>query len=264
MNDLTDVLARIRRALEAAALAVRPFTPGAVAARDKGGGDPVTAADTAINDALRGSLMWPGEGWLSEETADDPARLSARRVWIVDPLDGTREFVEGLPEWCVSVALIEDGASVAGGVMNPATGETVLGAVGAGVSLNGRAARVTARSDLTGARGLASRSEVRRGEWERFRGAPFRFEPMGSVAWKLALVAAGRADATFTLVPKHEWDVAAGVALVHAAGGAAVTLEGAPPRFNAPAPKLAGLVAAPAPLLPALLRALDLPAWVPA
>ena len=84
---------------------------------------------------LRQMLPRPGEGWLSEETGDDRERLSCARVWVVDPIDGTREFIDGVPEWCVSIGLVEDGIAVAGGILNPATGETVLGGAGLGVTL---------------------------------------------------------------------------------------------------------------------------------
>jgi myo-inositol-1(or 4)-monophosphatase len=239
----SDDLERIRRAIDAAVEILRPYTPGSVDYRFKEGDDPVTAADTAVNDALKSLLHRDGDGWLSEETADEPARLEKRRVWIVDPLDGTREFVAGIPEWCVSIGLVEDGEAVAGGICNPATGQVVLGARGVGVTLNGAPARPRPTTSLQGALVLGSRSEFKRGEWARFGEAPFRTQAMGSVAYKLSLVAAGLADATWTLVPKHEWDVAAGVALVQAAGGAALTLEGAPPRFNQRKPKLTGLIA---------------------
>src|SRR5690606_19094746 len=128
----------------------------------------------------------------------------------VDPIDGTQEFVQGIPEWCVSIGLVEDGVPVAGGILNPATGEAVIGGAGHGVTLNGRAARVSARPTLEGAVVLASRSETNRGEWNRFAEAPFVVRPCGSVAYKLGLVAAGVADLTWTLVPKSEWDVAGG------------------------------------------------------
>lgn len=207
------------------------------------GGDLVTEADLAVDAVLRQSLLRPGEGWLSEETPDSPARLGCRRVWVVDPLDGTNEFVEGLPEFAVSVGLVEDGEPVLGGVCNPATGETVLGGVGLGVRLNGQPVGVRATSRLENAEILASRSEVKRGEWDRYHGASFRLRPMGSVAWKLALVAAGRADATWTLCPKHEWDVAGGVALVKAGGGTVRLLDGEAPVFNRPQALFPGLFA---------------------
>lgn len=240
---MDSMLGRIEGALEAAGRILRAFAPGAVSYEDKGGGDPVTEADRRVNEVLRELLPREGEGWLSEETVDDLSRLDKRRVWVVDPLDGTREFVAGIPEWCVSIGLVEDGQAVAGGVFNPQSGELFVGGMGHGVAYNGRAARMSERQTLSGGVVLASRSEVKRGEWERFRDASFDVRPVGSVAYKLALVAAGLADATWTLVPKHEWDVAAGVALVTAAGGAAYSLDGQPPRFNQRRPLLSGLVA---------------------
>jgi myo-inositol-1(or 4)-monophosphatase len=134
-------------------------------------------------------------------------------------------------------------------VCNPATGETIVGGRGLGVRLDGRRVGVRATCRLEGAEVLASRSEIRRGEWRRYRDAPFRFRPMGSVAWKLALVAAGRADATWTLCPKHEWDVAAGVALVRAGGGDVRLPDGGIPTFNRVHTLLPGLVAGPVSLL---------------
>jgi len=240
-----DDLKRIATALDAARAVLARFTPGAVEHRVKEGDDPVTEADLAVNEALLKRLPQPGEGWLSEETRDDPERLGCRRVWVVDPLDGTREFVAGVPEWCVSVALVEDGRPVAGGICNPVTDQTVIGSIESGVTLNGTPCRVRKLTSLDGIEILASRSEVRRGEWSRFDSAPFGVRGVGSVAYKLGLVAAGLADATWTLVPKHEWDVAAGVALVRAAGGSVWTPEGEEPRFNRESPKLTGLLAAP-------------------
>ncbi len=241
----TEDLDRIRRGLQAAAVALKPFTPGDIGfERKEARGDPVTEADRVVDQVLRETLPAEGEGWLSEESADDRSRLVSRRVWIVDPIDGTREFVEGIPEWCVSVGLLEDGEPVAGGIYNPATDELMLGSRETGVTYNGEAAGLSDPGDLDGASVLASRSETRRGEWERFQAAPFRVRPCGSVAYKLALVAVGRAEATFTLVPKHEWDVAAGAALVLAAGGAVTHADGSPVRFNQEVPLLPNLVAA--------------------
>lgn len=241
--DRCDDLARIARALGAAGEALAAFTPGEVEARKKAGGSPVTEADDLVDRVLREMLPREGEGWLSEETVDSPERLECSRVWIVDPLDGTKEFVEGLPEWCVSVGLVENGEAVAGGILNPATGETFLGAVGLGLTLNNEVASAHAAGSLAGQTVLASRSETRRGEWEIFDGAGFTVRPMGSVAYKLARVAAGLDAATWTLVPKNEWDIAAGVALVRAGGGEAWTPDGTPVRFNRPKTLYPGLIA---------------------
>jgi myo-inositol-1(or 4)-monophosphatase len=249
-EDLRRDLLHIGEALERAQAAFQRFTPGEIEARHKSGDDPVTEADTTVDTLLREFLPRDGDGWLSEETRDDHVRLERRRVWVVDPLDGTREFVSGIPEWCVSIGLVVDGEPVAGGICNPVTGETILGARGLGVTLNGRPAGVSGRPTLAGAQVVASRSEVKRGEWQGYREDLFEIRPMGSVAYKLGLVAAGLVDATWTLTPKHEWDVAAGVALVLAAGGAIVTGAPEETRFNRPRPLLTRLLAASPALIP--------------
>ena len=226
----------------------------------KAGHDPVTEADRAVDAALRSILLQDGEGWLSEETADDLTRLGKDRLWVVDPLDGTREFVQGIPEWCVSIAWVWDGEAVAGGILNPATGETIVGSRATGVKRNGVAVQVSPRKELSGALVLGSRSEFNRGEWKPFQDGSLTLRPVGSVAYKLALVAAGLADATWTLVPKHEWDVAAGTALVQAAGGVVRNLDGSAVAFNARKPWLPGLIAAGPNLYPEISRLLKVPA----
>jgi myo-inositol-1(or 4)-monophosphatase len=238
-----DDVARIEAALDVAAGALAPFTPGAIEAQMKSGDDPVTAADLAVNEALLAMLPRGDEGWFSEETADDAARLGCTRVWIVDPVDGTREFVAGIPEWCVSIGLVVNGQPVAGGILNPAAGHRIVGSVDDGVTLNGEPTGVTSTDDLRGALVLASRSEVKRGEWGPFLTTPISIRNMGSVAYKLGCVAAGLADATWTLVPKNEWDVAAGAALVAAGGGVVFGPDGEPIGFNQKDPLLPGFVA---------------------
>ena len=236
-------LRRIEQALQAAGKVLEGFQSGATLAERKAGRGIVTAADRQVNERLREVLTQEGEGWLSEETTDDLARLQRRRVWIVDPLDGTQEFVAGIPEWCVSIGLVEDGRAVVGGISNPATGEVFLGSVETGVTRNGKPVAARASRELQDMLVLASHSEARRREWTCLRDAPFRVQPMGSVAYKLARVAAGLADAVWTFTPKHEWDVVAGVALVQSAGGLAVTLDGQEPAWNRPQPFLKGLMA---------------------
>ena len=241
---LDPVLTRIQATLRAADEALRPFLTGAVASSEKSSGrGPVTEADRVVDRILRENLLRDGEGWLSEESADDLSRLEKSHVWIVDPLDGTREFIDGIPEWCVSIGWIEEGRAVAGGVYNPITRELFLGSVSLGVQYNGRPAFASKREDLAGATVLASRSEVKRGDWAGFQNAPFVVRPVGSVAYKLALIAAGLADATWTLCPKNEWDIAAGIALVNSAGGFAQGLDGRRLTFNRRSPLLSGLIA---------------------
>jgi myo-inositol-1(or 4)-monophosphatase len=242
-SNYSEILERIESALEASRKIFERFTPGEIAAEYKAGLDPVTEADLAVNALLHKELLRGDEGWLSEESVDDPSRLQKKNVWIVDPLDGTREFVAGIPEFCISIAYAVDGRSVAGGICNPATNEVFLGAIGSGITYNGKPAKTSSQAKLDGATVLASRSESKRGEWKRFESANFKIREMGSVAYKLALVAAGLADATFTLVPKHEWDIAAGAALVESAGGFVRTPDNQPLRCNMKSPLLAGLVA---------------------
>jgi myo-inositol-1(or 4)-monophosphatase len=242
-NSYAQILERIHAALEASRAVFARFTPGEIDAEYKAGHDPVTEADRALDAVLRKELLREGEGWLSEESVDDPIRLQRSRVWVVDSLDGTREFVQGIPEFCVSIGLVENGRPVAGGICNPATNEVFLGSVGSGITYNGKPARPSQRRSLDGALVLASRSEVKRGEWKQFENGLFKIQAMGSVAYKLALVSAGLADVTFTLTPKNEWDVVAGAALVHAAGGFVSTLEKTGLTANRRDPLLSGLLA---------------------
>jgi myo-inositol-1(or 4)-monophosphatase len=239
----SDILTRIEAAIEAARVVFARFTPGAIETEYKIGRDPVTEADRAVDAVLRQNLLRDGEGWLSEESVDDVSRLSKSRVWVIDPLDGTREFVQGIPEFCVSIGFVENGKPVAGGIYNPATKESFLGAIDTGVLYNGEPSCPSQRQTLDGALILASRSEVKRGEWKQFENGPFRVQAMGSVAYKLALVSGGLADVTFTLTPKNEWDVAAGAALVRSAGGFVSTLEKTDLTANLRDPLLSGLVA---------------------
>jgi myo-inositol-1(or 4)-monophosphatase len=242
-KSYTQILQRIHDAIEASRAVFARFTPGAIETEYKIGHDPVTEADRALDAVLRQELLREGEGWLSEESVDDPIRLQRSRVWVVDPLDGTREFVKGIPEFCVSIGFVENGRPVAGGIYNPATDETFLGSIDSGVTYNGKPSQPSQRKTLDGALVLASRSEVKRGEWKPFENGPVTIRPMGSVAYKLALVSAGLADITFTLTPKNEWDVVAGAALVQSAGGFVSTLDKAPLTANHRDPLLSGLLA---------------------
>src|SRR6202051_2642660 len=242
-NTYAQILERIHDGIEASRAVFARFTPGAIETEYKVGHDPLTEADRALDSVLRKELLREGEGWLSEESVDDPIRLQRSRLWVVDPLDGTREFVKGIPEFCVSIGFVEDGRPVAGGIYNPATDETFLGSIESGVTYNGKPSQPSQRKTLDGALVLASRSEVKRGEWKAFENAAFKIRPMGSVAYKLALVSAGLADITFTLTPKNEWDVVAGAALVQSAGGFVSTLEKTDLIANRREPLLSGLLA---------------------
>jgi myo-inositol-1(or 4)-monophosphatase len=188
-------LDRIENALKEAADVVAQFAPGQFHVRDNGGRDVVTEVDGKVSCVLRSSLPQANEGWLSEEDVDDDSRLAHNVVWVVDPLDGTREFVDGIPEWCISIGLVIEGQAVAGGVYNPASREMFLGGIRSGVVYNGCQVGKPLPKSLDGALVLASRQEYLRGDWARFEGRGFTVRPVGSVAYKLGLVAAGLADA---------------------------------------------------------------------
>jgi myo-inositol-1(or 4)-monophosphatase len=240
-----EPLKRLEEALTIATKTAQSFINQNLKVEYKDDWDPVTEADREVNKVLKEILLRDGEGWLSEETTDDFSRLENERVWIVDPIDGTREFISGIPEWAISVAYIVNGKPVAGGISNPASNEMVLGSKATGVTYNGSSAKISDKVSLNGALVLGSRSEAKRGEWDRFDDAIFKVRHVGSVAYKLGLVAAGIGDATWTLVPKHEWDVAAGVALIESAGGFVRGLYQTELRFNQKNPLLKGLIAGP-------------------
>lgn len=245
-TDPSQLASRIEEALSAAADVLRQFDRETIAEHKKAGGDPVTEADVALDTELRRCLQADGEGWLSEETADDSSRLDKSMVWIVDPLDGTREFIDGLPEFCTSVGAVVDGVPVAGGILNPAADVEVIGAMGFGMRCNGRQVTRAAMPQLKSIRVLASRTEVSRGQWTAVESEGVRVEPMGSVAYKLGRVAAGLDHLTWTPVPKHEWDVAGGAALMAASGGATFGLNGERLVFNQRRPWFNGIIAIPA------------------
>ena len=202
-----------------------------------GGKGPLTEADLAANRILIEHIQaaFPGDAILSEETVDTKERLDNRRCWIIDPLDGTREFTLKIPEFCVSVGFVVDGAAVVGALFNPATGELIAGEVGVGTTIDGAPATVTSHDTVDGGRFLVSRSEHGKGWFEAYEDKA-DMVPMGSVAWKFGLVAVGRAEATFTPKPRNEWDLCGGVACVLAAGGHATNGAGEPYGFNRPDP----------------------------
>lgn len=240
--SFADELQRARAAVAAAFLVLRRHAALPSEYSRKHDGGLVTAADHEVDDLLRGMLPQAGDGWLSEETVDDARRLQCSRVWVVDPLDGTRAFVARRPEYSVSVALLVDGAPVLGVVGNPATDVVVSGGPLLGLVVDGRPDPGFSVDDER-LRLLVSRSEWRRSEWAHLD-AKAQLRPCGSVAYELALVAAGCADATATLHPKHEWDVAAGAALVAAAGGETWLPRGGHLLWNRSRPRFLSFAAA--------------------
>ncbi len=210
----------------------------------KQGGSPVSEADFIVDRLLRERLTGSEEGfgWLSEESVDDPARLAARYVWIVDPSDGTRAYIAGLPDWVVSAALVENGRPIAACLYAPVADDFFLAAAGHGATANGAAIAATTGSSLARTRVAGPKSFL-----DRFAAIapPFAAMPrLPSLALRLARVAQGVFDVAFAGGKSHDWDLAAADLLVHEAGGAMTTFAGGRITYNRPLPQHGALVAA--------------------
>lgn len=247
---------------EASAIALT-FFGQSPAVRVKADGTQVSEADLAIDAHLRHALTRarPDYGWLSEESDDDHSRLDKTRVWIVDPIDGTRAFLQERTDWTIAAALVENGAPVLGVVYNPPHDELFEAVRGGGARVNGARVHVTERAGLEGASLIVSKGFVRRRDWpEPF--PPVETTWVNSIAYRLALVGAGRYDATVSLSNKSDWDIAAADLLVREAGGRITTHSGAPFVYNRPVPVHDSVVAAGPGLYGALMARishLDLP-----
>ena len=213
-------------------------------ARHKDATSPVTEADIAVDRLLRDRLAGEaaGFGWLSEETADDPGRLAQRYVWIVDPIDGTRAFIAGQPDWAVAAALIDNGRPVAACLYAPVSDELFVAAAGKGATRNGVAIAATPGSSLAQARVAGPKVFL---DKLAAVAPPFTTMPrLPSLALRLVRVAQGVFDAVIAGPNSHDWDLAAADLLVHEAGGAMTTFAGEPVTYNRPVPRHGALVAA--------------------
>jgi myo-inositol-1(or 4)-monophosphatase len=203
---------------------------------------PVSEADIAVDNLLRERLHDDQIAWLSEESVDDPVRLEARYVWVVDPIDGTRAYIGGLPDWSVSAALVENGRPVAACLFAPVSEEFFSAVAGAGATRNGAAIAVSNGSDLAQARIAGPKRLL-----ERLQAVspPFTVMPRThSLALRLARVAEGTFEAAFAGGNSHDWDLAAADLLVHEAGGALSPFGGGSVTYNCPVPRHGMLVAA--------------------
>ncbi|MDX3806955.1 3'(2'),5'-bisphosphate nucleotidase CysQ [Bosea thiooxidans] len=244
--------------LEAGAIALDLFRPGEkTAARtwSKSGGSPVTEADIGVDTFLRVRLsaLLPEAAWLSEETVDDAQRLSHRFVWVVDPIDGTRAYMSGSPDWAVCVALLDEGAPILGVVHAPASAATYTAVVGAGARRNGEPIRSSALQQLAGARIAGPKPMLD----ALARVHPF--EPVGkipSLALRLTRIADGTIDAGLISPDARDWDLAAADLVLREAGGHLSGGDGAPVIYNRPAPVHGMLVASAGTLAVPLLDAL--------
>jgi myo-inositol-1(or 4)-monophosphatase len=241
---------------EAGTLALQSFR-GSIKQWAKGQSSVVCEVDLAVDKLLRERLTGGangsanGIGWLSEETEDDPARLKARAVWIVDPIDGTRSYLAGREDWAVSAALAVDGRPVLAALFAPATAEFFLSVAGEGASLNGAPIAANPGTDFAGAKASGPKRFL---TWlAELNPQVVPMPRIGSLALRLARVAQGTLDVAFAGENSHDWDLAAADLLVHEAGGALTTLAGQALTYNCPEPVHGALIAAGRNRLAALL-----------
>jgi myo-inositol-1(or 4)-monophosphatase len=255
MSVLDDDLALIREAAcEAGALAVAERSKG-LKITSKVGGSPVTSADLAVDALLKDRLLTarPDHGWLSEETPDTVDRLTRRRIFVVDPIDGTVAFMKDRPWWCVPIAIVEDGLPVAAVIHVPALNETFEATVGGGARLNGRPIAASDVDTLDDAAVLADARLMEGPHWPEPWPA-MRYEKRNALAYRMALVASGAFDAAIALTPKWDWDVCAGALIATEAGARVSDHHGRAWRFNRPDPRQASLVCSAPALHPLILR----------
>ncbi len=239
--DLSQLLSAVR---EAGALAMRYFG-NAPRTEIKPDGTSVSEADYAVDALLKERLAGAGRqyGWLSEESEDDLIRLDQSRIWVVDPIDGTRAYLQNKPEWTISAALVENGHSLLAAVYNPATEEFFHAARGGGAFLNDKPIAVNDPVELEECRLAAASSSFRPERWER-PWPPLETIWVNSIAYRLALVAAGTCDGTVSLSQKSDWDIAAAHLLVHEAGGIVTTHDASPLVYNLKTPRHTSVMSA--------------------
>ena len=183
--------------------------------------NPVTKADYEANEEIKKILTfnYPDYGWLSEETKDSPERLKKEYVWIVDPIDGTKEFIEGIPNFSISIGLVQNGIPILGVLYNPATEEIFYAKKTQGAYYNNKLVTCSLKKDISDICTVISRSELQAGLWNKYNNATKNKIEIGSVAYKLGLISAGKYDFFATLKPKNEWDICAGHIILEEAGG---------------------------------------------
>lgn len=256
MQSAASELELLEAAARDAGALARQLLTKPLEVHSKGDAGPVTnidfAVDALLTERLRGAR--PEYGWLSEETPDDPTkRMGKARTFMLDPIDGTAALVGRVPQWTISVGLIEGDQAFAGAIYNPMTDEMFTGAIGHGAWLNKRQIQTSAATKLEGARMIGQRSRFSDRRWDTPWPKLDVIERQ-SIAYRMSLVAAGLGDGALLFGPKNEWDIGAGLALIEAAGGACSDLWGDPIVLNQLDPRAPGVAAAGAALHPLLIE----------
>ncbi|MHA2104989.1 MAG: 3'(2'),5'-bisphosphate nucleotidase CysQ family protein [Candidatus Hodarchaeales archaeon] len=230
--NIQNMLPVVIRASLKAGRAIRNTRGVSINVEYKGENSPVTVADRKANEIIKDILSnnYPEIGWLSEESIDDKTRLNKEFVWIVDPLDGTKEFIRDIPEYAVSIALVKDKQPVLGVIHNPKTEDLFTAIKGKGIMVNNEYFEPNLSSSDP-IRLLASRTDIAKGLFDKYQDK-FEITPAGGIAHKLAMIVTGKADATISLTPKNEWDIAAGALLIEEANGLITDLNNKKFSFN--------------------------------
>lgn len=237
--DTAADLTLLESAVREAGVIARGFYGGDYKRWSKDQGSPVTEADLAVDRFLNERLLAarPSYGWLSEETDDDPARLSTETLFVVDPIDGTVAFLKAKPHFTICAAVVHDGRPVAGAVYNPISEECFTARLGAGAFCNGEAIHVSARQDVEGCRMLADKAMFSHPAWNtppNIPWPPMDIETRNSIAYRMVLVANGAFDAMLALSAKRDWDLAAADIVLTEAGGIVTAHDGMALRYNRP------------------------------
>jgi myo-inositol-1(or 4)-monophosphatase len=256
LQSAASELALLEAAAREAGALARTLNAKPLEVQSKGALGPVTNIDLAVDALLTERLLGarPDYGWLSEEAPDDTTRrIGKARTFMLDPIDGTQALVNGIPQWTISIGIVEGERAFAGVIYNPMTDELFLGAVGESAALNGKPMRTTERAHLEGARMFAPGGRFKEKRWP----TPWphlEIVQRHSIAYRMASVAAGYGDATLLFGYKNEWDIAAGAAIIASAGGIVSDLWGEPLTFNQPIPRAPGVAASGAALHPLLIE----------
>ena len=229
-TDRHEQAQRLVAAVREAGAIAHNMCGGTIKSWTKGKDSPVCEADIAVNDLLHARLTDPAIAWLSEESIDDPQRLTARRVWVIDPIDGTRAYLAGLPDWTVAAALVEDGRPVVAVVFAPVTDELFVATQGSGATRNGNPIRVNDAAVLDGARLGGPRKYLER--LQQAAPALVATPRVHSLALRFTRVAQGALDVAMATANSHDWDLAAADLLVHEAGGVLTTFAGQALTYN--------------------------------
>ncbi len=260
MTKYHQELTLIHQALFQASQRLKAFTPETLHIHIKKDGTPVTNADIEVDRMIKQTVRekFPGDGWLSEETPDRPDRLQSTRVWVLDPIDGTKPFLKALPQFTISLALVMDGHPIIGTLFNPATQEYFCAVHPSQTTLNGHPVhvRTTPQTSMTF---LVNRWQFPKPLLENLKKQHRCPSLLGSIAYSLGLVATGQVDGVINFSQQNEWDIAAAKLLVERAGGLVLNRHLQPIFFNQPHPVVDGIVAIRPEALPHIKELLKIP-----